>query len=114
MSYEMMMPDETGTMTKLPVTGTSITGYNNFRRMYETVWCDSMNTHILRFSGMSPPGSSTMTMYGEMDEPMMNVVGRTIKAVSRVQDADHFTFELYDLHAGDDYKVVEIAYTRKK
>lgn len=113
-SYEMMMPNAAGGMDKRPHKGLGITGYNNFRRMYETVWCDSLNTQIIKLSGTRPPGSNVTTFYGEMDEPMLNVVGRTIKGVSRVLDDDRFTFEIIDLHAGDNYKVLEMTYARKK
>ena len=59
-------------------------------------------------------GETLFTLYGEMDEVMLGVVGRTVKYVTRIVDADKHVFEIIDLHAGDGYKVVEITYTRKK
>ena len=63
--------------------------------------------------GVDPTGT-VFTLYGEMDEVMLGVVGRTVKYVTRIVDKDKHVFEIIDLHAGDGYKVVEITYTRKK
>ncbi len=113
-SYDMMMPGADGQVSKAPFKGMSLTGYDNFRNMYVVNWADSMGTGMIRMYGMQPPGSNTITFYGEMDEPAMGVVGRTVKGVNRIISDDKFTFELYDLHAGDDYKVIEMTYERRK
>ncbi|MGI9015226.1 MAG: DUF1579 domain-containing protein [Phycisphaerales bacterium] len=110
--WTMMMPNATGAMEEIEVEGIGITGFDNTRQMYVGSWCDSMNTHLLTMAGSMPPGSNVLTMYGEMDEPMLNVFGRTVKYVITHIDDNHSTFAIYDLHAGDDYKVVEIEYTR--
>ncbi len=49
-----------------------------------------------------------------MDEPMLGVVGRLVKYVTRIIDDDTHVFEIFDLHADDDYKVIEVTYERKK
>ena len=51
--------------------------------------------------------------YGGMDELSMKVTGRTVKYVTRVIDENTYVFDIIDLHAGDDYKVVEVTYTRQ-
>lgn len=115
MKAEMNMPDmKTGGMTKFNFEGQGLTGYDNYRSMYVGSWADNMNTHMLRMSGMADPEGKVITMYGEMDEPTMNVIGRTVKYVTRIVDKDKHVFEIYDLHAGDNYKVIEITYVRKK
>jgi hypothetical protein len=67
---------------------------------------------LVGMSGMRDP-SGTFTYYGEMDEPMLDVHGRMVKYVSRIVNEDKHVFEIYDLHAGPGYKVVEITYERK-
>ena len=47
-----------------------------------------------------------------MDEPMLDVIGRTVKYVTRIISEDEHVFSIYDLHAGDDYKVLEITFKR--
>ena len=73
-----------------------------------------MGTQLLTMRGSADPTGKVLTAYGEMDEPMLGVIGRTVKYVTRVIDQDHRFFEIYDLHASDDYKVVEIEYTRRR
>lgn len=112
---EMSMPDmATGEMKKLPFEGHGTTGYDNARNLYVGTWIDSMGTQLLHMSGSADPTGKVITMYGQMDEPMLNVVGRMVKYVTRVENKDKHVFEMYDLHAGDNYKVIELTYTRKK
>ena len=47
-----------------------------------------------------------------MDEPGIKVTGRTAKYVARIIDQNKYVFEIIDLHAGDDYKVIEITCVR--
>ena len=63
--------------------------------------------------GTCDPSGKVFTFYGEMDEPMIDVRGRMVKYVNRIIDDKKHVFEIYDLHAGPDYKVVEITYERK-
>jgi len=108
-----MMPDATGKMNKIPFQGIGTTGYDNYRNLYTGLWMDSLGTQMLTMKGSASPDGKKLTMYGEMDEPMLNVTGRMVKYVITIKDENHYTFESYDLHAGDHYKVMEITYTRK-
>lgn len=65
-------------------------------------------------TGTRDPSGKRWTFYGEMDEPMLDVQDRMVKYVVEIVDADHHVFSVYDLHAGDGYRVVEVAYTRSK
>lgn len=103
-----------GEMFGMPHEGIGMIGYDNFKNMYVATWASNMGTEILTYTGMSAPGSNVITMYGAMDDAMMKVVGRPVKYIYRIADADHYTMELVDLHAGDDYKVVEVSFTRRK
>lgn len=114
LKYDMSMPTPDGNMETKTVTGFSIMGYNNFRKLYETVYFDNINTGFIQMAGTSPPGSNKVFLYGLMDEPMLDMVGRTIKAVATFISDDKHLFELYDLAAGENYKVIEIEYVRKK
>ncbi len=109
-----IMDEHKGTMMGQPYEGIGMTGYDNYRNLYISSWCSNMGTNMLTMAGMRHPETGIFTYYGEMDEPSMNVMGRTVKYVTRIIDADHYTFEIIDLHAGDDYKVIELAYERVK
>ncbi len=110
---EFPMPREDGQMQNVSFTGIGYTGFDNYRKMYVGSWMDNMGTQMLGMKGAVDPSGKVFTFYGEMDEPMLNVHGRLVKYVTRVINNDKHVFEMYDLHAGDDYKVMEIVYTRR-
>jgi hypothetical protein len=94
--------------------GMGLFGYDNARNLYVGCWANDMGTQLLTFRGGASPDGKTITMYGEMDEPGIDVYGRFVKYVTQLIDDDTELFSVYDLHAGEDYKVVEITYKRKK
>jgi len=103
-----------GSMMGQPYEGIGMTGYDNYRNLYVGSWYSNMGTNVLTMSGMRDPKTGNFTYYGEMDEPALKVIGRTVKYVTTIIDPDHHRFEIIDLHAGDDYTVIEIDYTRVK
>ena len=109
-----LLHESKGTLMGMPTEGMGITGYDNFRNRFEGVWIDGMATTMLTFSGQLDPSGKVLTLYGEMDEPGLKMVGRMVKYVTRVIDGDKFVFEIYDLAAGPDHKVFDITYTRRK
>lgn len=104
----------TGTMMGQPFEGIGFTGYDNYKNMYVFSWIENQSTMLLTGKGMADPSGKTLTFYGEMDEPMLDVSGRTVKYVTRIINEDKHIFQIVDLHAGEDYKVIEIVYTRKR
>lgn len=109
-----LMEEHHGTMMGQPYEGIGMTGYDNYRNMYMSSWCSNQGTNMLTMTGMRNPDTGVFTYYGEMDEPRLNVTGRTVKYVSRSINTDKFVFEIIDLHAGEDYKVIELTYERQK
>ncbi len=111
---EMLMPDETGAVKPIPYEGIGLFGYDNIRNLYIGTWASSAGTHLQMMSGSGGATGQVLRMYGEMDEPMLDVYGRMVKFENRIVDKDKHVFSIYDLHAADDYKVIEIEYTRRK
>lgn len=93
--------------------GIGFTGYDNFKNMYVSVWLDSQGTAIHTSRGTVDESGKVFYYYGEMDEPLLDVQDRMVKDVSRVVHRDKFIYEMYDLLAGPEQKVMEIVYTRK-
>lgn len=115
MSWGLTMPDpQTGQMTEMQIEGMGLAGYDNYRKQYVSSWADSMNTHMLSMHGSMSEDGTTMTSYGMMDEPGLGVSNRYVKYQMKYIDDDTMLFSIYDLHAGEDYKVVEIGYARQK
>ena len=110
----MQMPGPDGQLVEMEMEGLGMTGYDNFKKMYVFTWADNMSTQLITGYGTFHPEKKTLTSYGTMDEAPIQVVGRTVKYVSRVVDKDTHVFQIIDLHAGDDHKVMEITYKRAK
>ena len=109
-----MLPDPTtGQMKKMPFEGMGMFGYDIYRHMYVGSWSDTMTTAILTMSGALDRSGKTLTFYGPMDEPMLDIVGRTVKYVFTVESPTKFVFSIYDLHAGENYKPLEITYEKQ-
>jgi hypothetical protein len=110
--YEMVMPTPDGKEHRMMVKSLGLTGYDNFRKVYVSTWAHTDGTGILRMVGSQAPGSNQIVHYGEMDEPMMNVIGRMVRVVQTITGPNRQVVEVYDLHAGESYKVVEMTYER--
>lgn len=110
---EFVMPDEIGAMKNVPYEGIGMTGYNNGRNVFESFWTSNLTTEMLTMRGGVDPSGKLFRYFGQMDEPTLGIVGRTVKYVTTIINDDKHVFEIIDLHAGDDYKVIEITYTRR-
>ena len=97
-----------------PFEGLGYVGYDNGKNMYTFAWMDSMGTQMSTGSGSADPAGQVIRFFGQSDEPTLKVYGRTVKYVLRIIDNDKHVFEIYDLHAGDNFKVIEVTYTRRK
>lgn len=115
MNAKTPMPDPGNPreISKVPSQGIRMIGYDNTRNLYTGTWAHTVGTDIQTMQGGVDPSGKLFRMYGEMDEPMLNVYGRMVKFVTRIVNDNKHLLEIVDLHASDDYKVMEITYTRK-
>lgn len=111
---KMVMPTPAGEMQEIDMTGLGITGFDNIKNQYVMSWTDSLSTAIYTGKGGMSPDGKSVTFFGEMDEPLTGEMGKTIKYVLRVIDADRHTFEVYEVLYGEPFKVVEIEYARRR
>jgi len=112
-SGEFKMPGPDGKEMAVPFKGLGLGGYDNYRNLYVGTWADNLNTHLLTMAGTCDPSGKVFTSYAQMDEPMLDVHGRMVKYVTRIINDNKHVVEIYDLHAGDNYKVLEITYERQ-
>ena len=108
-----ILEEHRGQLMGMPHEGLGLTGFDNFRNMYTSMWSDNMGTAMLTMKGSCDQAGKTFTYYGEMDEPGIKITGRMVKYVTRIVDANKHVFEIIDLHAGDNYKVIEVTYERQ-
>lgn len=114
MSGNMLMPGADGKTTEVPFEGVSIMGYDKYKQMYTSFWIDDSNTAMTTMRGSRDPKTGVLTLYGEMDEPMLDVKGRMVRATIEQVSKDKAIFTMYDLHVGEAYKTFEIIYARAK
>lgn len=110
----MAMPSLDGGMKERPFAGLGLYGFDVYRKLYVGVWIDSGSTHVATMKGTCDAEGKAFTFYGELDEPTLDVIGRHVKYVRRILGPDKHVFEIYDLHAGEGYKALEVTYTRRK
>lgn len=101
-----------GEMMGKPFIGVSLTGYDNMKQKYTSVWVDDMSTGILTSMGTMEGDGKVLTLTGKMDCAMTDEKDVTIKQVLRILSADKHVFEMHDPRLGEKSKTMEITYTR--
>jgi len=103
-----------GTMMGQPFHGIGFNGYDNAKKVYQSVWMDDMGTAMLSMEGHWDEGSDTFEETGSMNN-FMTGEPVAIKGVMKKVDADHFTYDMWT--AGPDGKMFQnlaLTYTRAK
>lgn len=96
-----------------PFTGIGIDAYDNMTKNYVTAWMDSMGTGIFIMEGTASADGKTITLKGSHPEPDGGKM--THRAVWKIVDNNHQTFDMYGAHkGGKETKMLEIVYTRKQ
>ena len=96
-----------------PFRGMSLTGYDNTKQKYNSVWVDDMHTSMFTSEGEAEDGGKIITCQGKYDCPITGQKDMVMKQVTRIISQDKHVFEMYDLSKGDNLKTMEITYTRK-
>ena len=103
----------TGSFMGMPFQGIGYTGYDNIKKQYIGTWMDNMSTAVMTSTGKGGSGN-TWEFASSMDDPM---TGKTMPVAEKVTftDADHHTMEMWSPGPdGKMFKMMEIAYSRKK
>lgn len=103
----------TGDFMGQPFRGMSLTGYDNVRGKYRTVWVDNMSTTIVTGEGDLDAASKVLTFNGDYACAMTGDKNKQVKLVTRIGSKDKHVFEMHDPSLGANSKVMEITYTRK-
>lgn len=103
-----------GEMMGKPFKGIGITGFNNMKQKYQSVWLDDMSTAIFTSEGTASEEGKVITFTSVMDCPMTGEKDLPVKQVIRILSPDKHIFEMYDLRKTDNNKTMELTYTRKQ
>lgn len=102
-----------GTFNGMEMNGQDITGYDNAKKKFFNTWIDNFGTGIMYLEGTYDEGTSTLTYTGTSIDPMSGKdipVRETFKQI----DADHQHMEMFMTDKGQEFKTMEIDYTRTK
>jgi len=97
-----------------PFEGRAITGYDNLKKTYQSVWIDNMGTSITLSSGSASDDGKTLTFKAKMDDAMTGEKDKDFKFIDRFVSKDEIVAEIHDLSRGKDSKMMEMTYKRKK
>jgi hypothetical protein len=112
---KFLMEETKGMLFGETFEGLGITGYDNFRKQYTSVWVDSMGTAIYLYTGYCNPSGTEFCYYGTMDDPETGQQNKPYKFTDRVINKDKHVMEMHDLTRLDGQsKIVEVTYTRVK
>lgn len=102
-----------GDMMGQPFEGINIIGYDNVGKKYNAVWLDSMNTGMTKSTSTYDAATQTFSEEGTFSCPMTGKDDNKYKAVTKIIDKDHYTYEMWhDDENGDNYKAMTIQYER--
>ncbi len=97
-----------------PFNGLGFTGYDNVKKQYFGTWMDSMSTGMMVSTGSMSADGKTFTFTGSMSDPMTGKDSPLEEKIT-ITDADHHTMEMWSPGPdGKMFKMMEIAYSRKK
>lgn len=106
-----------GNMMDMPFEGLSTLAYDNNTKKFISTWIDNMGTGMMVLSGPWDEASNSMTLTGKMVNPAAGD-GREqdIREVFKVIDDNNQVMEMYckDDPNSQEYKIMEIKFTRKK
>jgi len=105
--------DYAGTFMGKPMKGMGLTGYDNFKKKYVSLWVDDAGTAMFTSEGTADPDGKVFTFLGKMDDPLSGEKDKAVKYVIRLVGPDKRVFEMHELARGAKSLVAEMTYTRK-
>ena len=103
-----------GKMMGQPFNGMGYTGFDNFKKKYQSVWMDSGGTGVMMSTGSFDKTGKVMLFTATMDDPMTGKK-TAVKETLTIVDADTHRLEMWMTGAdGKMFKTLEGVYTRKK
>ena len=100
-----------GTFDGMSFEGTSITGYDNAKKVFVSTWIDNMGTGIVYSEGKYDERSRTINFTGNMVDPATGKdiqIRETLKTI----DDNNQLLEMFMMLNGKEFKNMEIKFTR--
>lgn len=103
----------TGDFGGMPFNGESMTGYDNTRKIFTNTWIDNMSTGIMYSEGTWNAATKSVEFKGTVTDPMAGKA-TPFREVMTFNGDDSYKMEMYNVMDGNEYKSMEITFTRKK
>jgi hypothetical protein len=103
-----------GTAMGRSFSGLGLTGFDNIKKKYVSIWIDNMGTGIMASEGAASADGKSLEYLGDLPDPVANKY-RQQRMVETDVDADHRRTEAFDIGPdGKPFKSMEIIYIRRK
>ena len=104
----------TGMNMGQPFEGLGITGYDNVKQEYNSVWMDSMGTGMMIATGKFDGATSTISETGTFSCPITGEKDMPFRSEWNITGPDGYTYAMYaTTPEGTEYKAMEAFYTRQ-
>ncbi len=102
-----------GDMMGQPFEGRATDAYDNVTKQFQSTWIDNMGTGIMISKGTCDAGCKTLTMTGEMADPMTGNM-MPVKSVTTFTAANSWKMEMFTSGPdGSSFKMMEMTATKK-
>ena len=103
----------TGTMMATPFVGQGLTGYDNAKKRYVSIWVDTLSTAVLCSEGTMAADDKQLVLTGSGFDPATGQ-DKSFLQVIHIDSNQSHSFEWFEPGAdGKETKLFEVIYTRK-
>lgn len=110
-----MQNDVKGKAMGMPFEGMGLTGYDNLKQKYETVWLDTMGTGMMHGTATYDPATKTLTDVGTYSHPTMANKTLDYRSEWKMIDKNNMSYMMYGpgLDGSKEFKQMEMMLKRK-
>ena len=102
-----------GTSMGQPFEGLALTGFDNVKEIYQTLWIDNRGTAMMTGVGAIDKKDGSLAEKGSFSCPMEKSKTKTYRSVWTVPENDSFRYEFYTRDKkGVEFKMMEIVYKK--
>jgi hypothetical protein len=102
----------TGNFGGMPFEGSSLLGYDNHKKIFQSTWIDNMGSGIMNLEGTWDSTAKAINFKGTMCDPMTGK-DTPVREVITFTDDNTQKIEMYAMQGGKEHKSMEIVCKRK-
>ena len=107
-----LQSNQSSSVMGMPMNGINIIGFDNGKKIFQSVWIDNMGTGIMFAEGPWEDSTNTITMKGKMYDPISQM-DLDVRETYKIVDDNHRVLELYVTQNGQEMKSLQAEYERK-